>query len=95
MKPQLAFVGLWEGIAILVPWVLFGTTIGLLAARKNRNGWAWGVIGGFACLVAPSLIALMFMPYLCPKCQHKLSNQEWHKRNCPHCGDIRSSPKPG
>ena len=69
------------------PYVISAVIIGLLAARKNRNGWAWGLIGGLFLL--PGLIVLMFLPYLCPKCRQSISKTRWKLRTCPRCGRIR------
>jgi hypothetical protein len=74
-----------EGLLVLLGmWAIFGTVIGLLAARKNRNAWAWGVIGGGFLL--PAAIVLCFMSYLCPKCKSPMTNQEWKAKKCPRCG---------
>lgn len=72
-----------EFAGMLLMWAIFGTIIGLLAARKNRNGWLWGIIGGF--FWVPSLIVLCFMNFLCPNCKKPLTNQEWKERKCPRC----------
>jgi ssDNA-binding Zn-finger/Zn-ribbon topoisomerase 1 len=66
------------GIAALI--------IGLLAARKNRSGWGWGLIGGL--FLIPGLLVLMFMSYLCPKCRQSITNAEWKTRTCPRCGNV-------
>ncbi len=73
-------------VSFLIAYAIAALIIGLLAARKNRSGWAWGLIGGLALL--PGLLVLMFMPYLCPKCRKSLSNKEWKGRTCPRCGSI-------
>ena len=70
----------------LVQYAIAALIVGLLAARKNRNAWAWSVIGGLALII--SLPVLMFMPYLCPKCKKGVSNEEWKSRSCPRCGSI-------
>ncbi len=63
--------------------------IGPLAARKNRNGLGWGLLGGF--FLVPGLLVLMFLPFLCPKCQQSITNNEWKQRDCPRCGDISNA----
>jgi hypothetical protein len=64
--------------------------LGLIAAAKNRNYMAWALIGGlFSC---PCLIALLFLPTLCPKCRRPLLATEWRRRECPTCGPL---DKPG
>ena len=70
----------------LILYAISGVIIGLLAARKNRNGWAWGLIGGWFLLFG--LLVLAFLPYLCPKCKESLTNKSWKSRTCPRCGDI-------
>ena len=75
-------------LGFLIPYAITAAIIGPLAARKNRNGWAWGLIGGLFFL--PGLLVLMFMSYLCPQCQQSISNKEWKQRTCPRCGDIKA-----
>jgi len=79
-----------QEVTILVTWAIFGTIIGLLAARKNRNGWTWGIIGGIFWL--PAIIALCFMHFLCPKCKAPMTNQEWKSKKCPRCGWSAAEP---
>lgn len=73
-------------LGYLIPYAISAVIIGLLAARKNRNGVAWGLIGGLFLL--PGLLVLMFMPFVCPKCKQSLSNREWKQRTCPKCGNL-------
>jgi hypothetical protein len=54
-------VSVMELYAFLIPYSISAFIIGLLATRKNRNGWAWGLIGGM--FLIPGLLVLMFMPY--------------------------------
>jgi len=72
--------------SFLISYAIAGTIIGFLAARKNRNPWAWGLTGGLFLILG--LIVLAFMPYLCPKCEQPITNTEWKNRICPRCGDI-------
>jgi len=69
--------------AMLMMWAIFGLIIGLLAERKNRNFWAWAIIGG--AIWVPALIVLSFKSILCPKCKNPITNQEWKERKCPRC----------
>jgi hypothetical protein len=73
-------------LAFLISYAFAGTLIGLLAARKNRSGWGWGLFGGLFLL--PGLLVLMFMSFVCPKCGQSLTNQEWKQRSCRRCGAI-------
>jgi biotin transporter BioY len=73
-------------LVFLISYAIAAVIIGTLAARKNRNGWAWGLIGGI--FLVPGLLVIMFMPFLCPKCQRSLSNKQWKDRTCPTCGQI-------
>lgn len=66
----------------------FGLVIGLLAIRKHRSFWLWGVFGAATFLIAG--IALAFVSILCPKCKEPLTNKQWNDRLCPHCGDLRT-----
>jgi len=60
--------------------------LGLMAAGKNRDYMAWGLIGGLFC--CPCFIALLFLPTLCPKCRRPLLATEWRRRECPTCGQL-------
>lgn len=90
------FGGLVGGILVAVtvnPWLGYlieyataAIILGILAARKNRNYWAWALIGGL--VLVPGLIVLMFFGYLCPKCHGDLSTRQWQDRTCPVCGVI-------
>ena len=77
-------------IAYAISYGLSALVLGWLATRKNRDGWTWGLIGGFFCL--PCLIALACLPYLCPKCKRPLTNREWERRECPTCGGPSAEP---
>jgi len=69
---------------IVIMYVILATVIGSLAKRKNRNSWAWGVIGAFFWSI--SLIVLCFLDFLCPNCKKPMTNQEWKDKKCPRCG---------
>jgi hypothetical protein len=64
--------------------------LGYFAKRKNRS-LAWAFIGPLFCV--PSLIAMAFMSYLCPKCRGPMTNHEWKRRHCPRCGDLAATPQ--
>ena len=66
----------------------FGLIIGLLALRKHRNPWLWGLFGALTFLIAG--IALACVSILCPKCKESLTNKQWKDRKCPNCGDLRA-----
>ena len=70
----------------LIVQLIIAVAIGYLAARKNRNGWGWGLMAFLFCI--PTVIFLMFMPYLCPVCKRPLTNQEWRSGVCPSCGGV-------
>ncbi len=76
-------------VVYLLFWAFFGTIIGLLAARKNRNGLMWGFSGGPFGLFP--IIVLALVPFLCPKCRMPMTNKEWKTGKCPRCGwaDVR------
>lgn len=80
-----------EAFAAFLMYVISAVIIGPLAARKNRNGWAWALIGGLA--LGLGLLVLAFMPWLCPKCHQSISNKQWKQRTCPRCGDIKTVSK--
>ncbi|MES1980775.1 MAG: hypothetical protein V4451_22270 [Pseudomonadota bacterium] len=70
-------------VAVLLIW---GTVVGLLAKRKNRNPWGWGLAGAFSWFIA--LLVLAFLPYRCPVCSGSLSNLEGKIKKCPKCGSF-------
>ena len=74
---------------LVIMYLGFALVIGLLAARKNRNPWAWGLLGGLSYMIA--LAVLAFMPYLCPRCRRPLTNSEWKERRCPACGCLETA----
>lgn len=81
----------------------FGLVVGLLAWRKNRNPWLWGLGGAISLVIA--LLILAFLPYRCPKCGRSLTNKQGIAKECPGCGSFKrsrgqapahsSSPPPG
>ena len=72
-----------EIFPMLIAYLISASVIGLLAARRNRNGLAWGAIGGLFCL--PTLLVLVFMSSLCPKCHGSMTDKEWKQGSCPRC----------
>ncbi len=77
-------------MGFLIAYTIAAAIMGWLAARKNRNAWAWGLIGGLFLLFG--LIVLAFTPYLCPKCKQPITNSEWRNRTCPRCeGDRKET----
>jgi len=77
-----------HGVQVLVA-LIFGAVVALLAKRKNRNPWFWGVMGFISWIIA--LLVLAFLPYRCPKCEQDLSNQEGRDKSCPHCGSFAAA----
>ena len=70
--------------------VLGAVGIALLAKRKNRNVWFWGVMGAAAGALAPillviPLIRLSFARYRCPRCGNDLTNEQARSNECPAC----------
>ena len=70
-------------------FIFWGIIVGLLAKRKNRNAIGWGIAGGLSWLIA--LLVLAFMPYICPRCEKDLSNDDGKKGHCPSCGDFKGT----
>src|SRR5262245_33894007 len=71
-----------EVVAFVVYYGLAALLLGYFASRKNRSlGWAF--IGPLFCV--PSLIAMAFMSYLCPKCRGPMTYDEWKQKRCPRC----------
>jgi hypothetical protein len=68
----------FPGVFYLVTYGLAVVVLGILAKRKYRNPLTWGLIGG---LFGPcSLIYLVFLPCLCPKCKAACEGKV-----CPNC----------
>src|SRR4051812_29337498 len=73
-------------IVFLISYVLGGLVLGIMAARKNRDYMSWALLGGlfwFTCI-----LAVAFLPPLCPKCKRPLMTREWRRRVCPTCGPV-------
>lgn len=75
----------------LLAAIICGLFAGLLAKRKNRNPWGWGIAGALSFLVA--LLILAFMPYKCPKCDQSLTNDQGKEEDCPSCGSFKLKAK--
>ena len=69
-------------------WFSFGVLFALLAKRKNRNPFFWGIVGGYPYIAIISLGGIIYAKFLCPKCKHPLKNKQWKNRICPNCGDF-------
>lgn len=70
--------------------LLGGLGLWLLAKRKNRTPWPWGIIGGIAGGIAPiilliPLLILGFMKYKCARCGAVVSNEQARSSQCPAC----------
>jgi hypothetical protein len=70
--------------------VLGGVGLALLAKRKNRSPWPWGIVGALFGAVAPllllpPLLALGFLKYKCPKCGATVSNGQARSGQCSGC----------
>jgi rubrerythrin len=70
--------------------VLGGVGLALLAKRKNRSPWPWGVVGALCGAIAPllllpPLLVLGLLKYKCPKCGATVSNEQARSSQCPAC----------
>lgn len=70
----------------ILTYVLGITVLGTMAARKNRDYMAWGLIGGLFFIAC--IVAVVMVPPLCPKCRRPLLAREWRRRVCPTCGFV-------
>lgn len=72
--------------------IIWGAIVSLLAKRKNRNPWAWGLCGAAGALtwLIPllALLVLAFTPYQCPKCKQSLTNKQAKGKICSACGSF-------
>jgi hypothetical protein len=73
-------------LGFIVTYILGVVVLGLMAARKNRDYMAWGLIGGLFSIFC--VVALVMLPPLCPKCRRPLLGREWRRRVCPTCGFV-------
>ena len=78
-------------IGYITVWAVSAAITGALAARKNRSALAWAV--GGVCCPGTAFLVLLFMSYLCPKCQGPVSYDEWQQKKCPRCRGIRPGQK--
>jgi hypothetical protein len=70
--------------------VLGGVGLALLARRKSRSPWPWGIVGAICGAVAPllllpPLLVLGFLKYKCPKCRATVSNKQARLGQCSAC----------
>ncbi len=75
--------------AELLAALVFGAIVALLAKRKNRNPWFWGLMGFISWVIA--LLVLAFLPYRCPKCEQDLTNDQGREKSCPYCGSFATT----
>ncbi len=80
-------------IASIVVWATSALVTGALAARKNRSAFAWAV-GGIL-FPGTALLVVLFMADLCPNCHRPVSGDEWRRKECPRCGQMRPADKLG
>lgn len=69
----------------LIAMLIWGVVLGFLAKRKNRNPIGWGIAGAMSWLIA--VLVLAFLPFLCPKCQERITKEEAKSDRCPHCNN--------
>ena len=71
-------------IGVVIVWAISAGVTGMLAAKKNRSVVAWAILGGIF-FFGTGLLVLLFMSYLCPKCQRPISPEEARRKDCPRC----------
>jgi hypothetical protein len=76
----------YQDVFFLITYGLAIVMLSSLAAWKNRNALAWGLIGGL--FFPTSLICLLLETHVCPNCRASLSKDEWRLRRCPTCGTL-------
>ena len=76
----------YQDVFFIITYGLAIVILSSLAAWKNRNPLAWGLIGGL--LFPTSLICLLLESHLCRKCKASLTKEEWRLRRCPTCGSL-------
>jgi hypothetical protein len=74
------------GLTIVVIFLLFGLPSGFIASLKNRSFWKWAIAGVLFNII--TLVVIILMDHVCPKCGKEMSNDQWMNRECSECGDI-------
>ena len=76
----------YQDVFFIITYGLAMVMLSSLAAWKNRNPLAWGLIGGL--FFPTSFLCLLLESHLCPKCKASLSTDEWRLRKCSTCGTL-------
>ena len=85
-------------LTIRLAFLVFGGVgLALLAKRKNRSAWPWGIVGALCgaaapLLLLPPLLVLGFLKYKCPKCGATVSNEQARSGQCPACVSHVTTP---
>lgn len=67
----------------LVAFLIWGVVVGLLAKRKGRNPWGWGVAGGVSW--TSHFLILAFLPSLqMPKMRSVAHERARQEHDMPH-----------
>ena len=75
----------WTRGEVLGVWyVALAIMLGFLAWYKNRNVWAWSLVGPLFSIV--SVITLLVLPRRCPSCGEATTGLLWRHGKCLECG---------
>jgi len=68
-------------------FLVFGV---LIPSKSTGLASSFSFILGYGSLLLclAAIVAIMALPYLCPKCKGKLTRQQWKEGNCSNCGKI-------
>ena len=72
----------YQDVFFIITYGLAIVMLSSLAAWKNRNPLAWGLIGGLVFLT--SFICLLLESHLCPKCKAPLTKDEREAKELPN-----------
>ena len=85
----LLFIGPWQLIVILSPFLLFILPCILCvkqAEKLNRHQFVWGVLGFFLSYIAVVILYFVLKKLKqCPHCGKDVTDSE---KRCKHCGEL-------
>ena len=80
---------IWGPIISITTFIFIYLGI-LIPSKSTGLASTFSFILGYGSLLLclAAMVAIMALPYLCPKCKGKLTWQQWKEGNCSNCGKI-------